>query len=41
MVLNPDLGARRRTIVKGHERLDAIFKRLEAERVLEDASLDA
>lgn len=41
MVLNPDLGARRRTIVKGRERLDAIFKRLEAERVLEDASLDA
>jgi hypothetical protein len=41
MVLNPDLGARRRTIVKGRQRLDAIFERLEADRILQDASLDA
>jgi hypothetical protein len=41
MILNPELGARRRTIVQGRRRLEAVFRQLEAERVLQDASLDA
>ena len=41
MVLNPELGARRRTITQGQRRLDAIFDRLDADRILHDSSLDA
>ena len=40
MVLNPDLGARARTIRVGRRRLDRVLRQLDAEQVLADASLD-
>ncbi len=40
MVLNPQLGARRRTIAKGERRLRRILADLDAAQVLGDASLD-
>lgn len=41
MVLNPELGADRRTIAKGRRRLARILADLDAGRVLADSSLDA
>ena len=40
MVLNPDLGARPRTIRAGRRRLDRVLRELDAEQVLADPSLD-
>jgi len=40
MVLNPDLGASHRTIVKGVARIKRVFKELNADQILGDASLD-
>jgi len=40
MILNPELGARRRTIVQGGRRLRRVLAELDADRVLRDESLD-
>lgn len=41
MALNPELGARKRTITKGMRRIEQTLKELNAEGILQDTSLDS
>lgn len=40
MVLNPELGARKTTITKGHRRLEKRWREINAEKILRDTALD-
>jgi len=40
IVLNPELGGRRKTLVQGHQRIDRILNAMQAHTILEDEALD-